>query len=415
MRTPHRLGTAGIAAGLSFGLVGLAAAPATADDHVDARLSVLHGVPDLLVDVYVDGALTLDDFAPGDLAGPLELPAGTYEVAITAADAADASSPVLGPIDLPLEAGGDYTAVAHLDASGAPTASFFTNDTSPTMLGEGRLTVRHTAAAPAVDVLAGDTPVIMGLENPDEAVLEIPAGTVPAAIAAAGTTTPVLGPVDLDVAAGVNTTVYAWGSLAAGNLGVAVQTVEVGAVGPDFADVAPGQVFYDEIRWMADAGLTTGYEMDGMHYFMPADSLSRQAMAAFLYRYAGDGWTVPDDRQTFSDIAPGHPFYTEIEWLAETGMAAGYEDGTFRGTHPISRQAMVAFLYRWLAPEGFEPSGEESFSDVGPGATFVTEIHWAAEVGLSTGYEDGTFRPAASTSRQAAAAFLARVDAMTAN
>ncbi|GAA4376405.1 hypothetical protein GCM10023152_21340 [Agromyces bauzanensis] len=41
---------------------------------------------------------TLDDFAPGDLAGPLELPAGTYTVAITAADAADASSPAIGPI-----------------------------------------------------------------------------------------------------------------------------------------------------------------------------------------------------------------------------------------------------------------------------------------------------------------------------
>ena len=46
--------------------------------------------------------LTLDDFTPGTLAGPLELPAGTYTVAITAADAADASAPAIGPVDLPL-------------------------------------------------------------------------------------------------------------------------------------------------------------------------------------------------------------------------------------------------------------------------------------------------------------------------
>ncbi|MCL3861672.1 DUF4397 domain-containing protein [Actinotalea sp. K2] len=215
-------GTAG-AAGLALALVG--AAPALADNH-EAKLSVLHGVPGLTVDVYVNGDLTLDDFAPGDLAGPLDLPAGTYTVAITASDAADDSEPAIGPIDLPLEGGMNYTAVAHLDADGAPTASLFTNDISTTAAGEGRLTVRHTAAAPAVDVLAGDTAVITNLSNPDEEVLNLPAGTVPAAVAATGTTEPVIGPVDVAVTEGVNTIVYAWGSLADDNLDVAVQTIE---------------------------------------------------------------------------------------------------------------------------------------------------------------------------------------------
>jgi hypothetical protein len=214
---------AGGAAGLALALVG--AVPATADEHT-AKLSVLHGVPDLVVDVYVNGDLTLDDFAPGDLAGPLDLPADTYSVAITAADAADDSEPVLGPIDLPLSAGGNYTAVAHLDADGNPTASLFTNDVSNTAAGEGRLTVRHTAAAPAVDILAGGSPVISGLENPDEEVLNLPAGTVSAAVAAAGTTEPVLGPADVNVTEGTNTIVYAWGSLEAGNLDLAVQTID---------------------------------------------------------------------------------------------------------------------------------------------------------------------------------------------
>ena len=220
MRT--RLVTAGLA---GIALIAAGAAPAMADNHT-AKLSVLHGVPDLVVDVYVNGDLTLDDFEPGDLAGPLDLPAGTYSVAITAADAADDSAPVLGPIDLPLEAGMNYTAVAHLDAAGEATASFFTNDISNTAAGEGRLTVRHTAAAPAVDILAGDTAVISGLENPDEEILNLPAGTVPAAVAAAGTTEPVIGPADVDVAEGVNPIVYAWGSLEAGNLALAVQTID---------------------------------------------------------------------------------------------------------------------------------------------------------------------------------------------
>ena len=187
---------------------------------------MLHAIPGVTVDVYVNGALTLDDFTPGTLAGPLPLPAGTYSVAITASDAADASAPVIGPIDLTLAANGNYTAVAHLDASGKPTATLFTNDTATLAAGQGRLTVRHVAAAPAVDVLAGGSPVITNLANPGESVLTLPAGTVSASVAATGTTDPVIGPADVDVAEGTNTIVYAWGSLADGNLALAVQTID---------------------------------------------------------------------------------------------------------------------------------------------------------------------------------------------
>ena len=212
----------GVAAGALVALAGIAPANAATDV---AQLSVLHAVPGLTVDVYVNGDLTLDNFEPGDLAGPLELPAGTYTVAITASDAADASSPAIGPVDLPLEAGKNYTAAAHLDAAGAPTATLFTNDISTVGAGEGRLTVRHVAAAPAVDILAGGTAVITNLSNPDESLLTLPAGTVSASVAATGTTDPVIGPADVNVAEGTNTIVYAWGSLTDGNLALAVQTV----------------------------------------------------------------------------------------------------------------------------------------------------------------------------------------------
>jgi hypothetical protein len=213
----------GVAAGALVALAGIA--PANAADDV-AQLSVLHGVPGLTVDVYVNGDLTLDNFEPGDLAGPLELAPGTYTVAITASDATDASSPAIGPVDLPLEGGKNYTAVAHLDAAGTPTATLFTNDISTVGAGEGRLTVRHVAAAPAVDILAGGTPVITNLTNPNESLLTLPAGTVSASVAATGTTDPVIGPADVNVAEGTNTIVYAWGSLADANLALAVQTID---------------------------------------------------------------------------------------------------------------------------------------------------------------------------------------------
>jgi len=212
----------GIAAGALIALAGVT--PAIAADG-DAKLSVFHGVPGLTVDVYVNGALTLDNFEPGALAGPLELAPGTYSVAITAADAADASAPAIGPVDLALAAGMNYTAVAHLDAAGAPTATLFTNDTSTLAAGEGRLTVRHVAAAPAVDILAGGAPVITNLVNPAESILVLPAATISAAVAATGTTAPVIGPADVNVAEGVNTIVYAYGSLTDNSLALGIQTI----------------------------------------------------------------------------------------------------------------------------------------------------------------------------------------------
>ncbi|MDR6505050.1 DUF4397 domain-containing protein [Arthrobacter oryzae] len=224
-KTTYAAGALSLLAALTF------ATPAQAGgwhhDDAPAKLSVLHGVPGLTVDVWVNGNLTLDDFTPGSLAGPLELAAGDYEVAITAADATSADNPVIGPVDLELDDGGDYTAVAHLDADGTPTATLFTNDTkAPRNDNKGKLTVRHVAAAPAVDVLAGGTAVIEGLSNPDEQTLKLEAGTVSASVAAAGTTAPVIGPADVTVEAGKNTIVYAWGSLADGTLAVAVQVVD---------------------------------------------------------------------------------------------------------------------------------------------------------------------------------------------
>ncbi|MGO4229524.1 DUF4397 domain-containing protein [Arthrobacter sp. YAF34] len=211
------------------------AAPAQAGTHHrdegTAKLSVLHGVPGLTVDVWLDGKRALDNFKPGTLAGPLNVPDGDHKIAITGANATSAANPVIGPVTVDLEAGQDYTAVAHLAANGKPTATLFTNDTSASPDGKGKLTVRHVAAAPAVDVLAGKTAVIKGLINPHQKTLTLKAGTVSASVAAAGTTAPLIGPAHVKITAGKNTIVYAWGSLAAKNLKVAVQVVNSSSQG----------------------------------------------------------------------------------------------------------------------------------------------------------------------------------------
>ena len=202
------------------------AAPAQADDH-ESAVSVLHGVPGLTVDVYVNGDELIPNFAPGTLTDPMMLAAGTYDIEIYAdGDTPDSAEPAISAEGLEVPGGADLTLAAHLDEGGAPMLSAFVNDVSQTAAGEARLTVRHAAAAPAVDVRAGGDPVIEGLTNPNEEVLNLPAGTVSADVVLAGTEGVVLGPADLDLAEGTNTIVYAWGSAEDDSLDLAVQTID---------------------------------------------------------------------------------------------------------------------------------------------------------------------------------------------
>jgi len=177
---------------------------------------------------------------------------------------------------------------------------------------------------------------------------------------------------------------------------------------PTFVDVAPGHAFYPDIRWLADNGLSEGTAAGGQVFFYPGSAMSRQAMAAFLYRYADTDWTPAAGTRTFTDVSPEHQFYVQIEWLAETGIGEGYEDGTFGPTNPVSRQATAAFLHR-LAGEP-EAVGPWTFTDVTVDHEFADAIAWLRSATITEGYADGSFGPTRPVTRQAMAAFLHRYD-----
>ncbi len=196
----------------------------------DGTVYVVHGIPGVTVDVYVNGTNTLPGFTPGTVAGPLTLPAATYQIKVFAAGAdPNSATPVIDTsVDLP--AGANASLVAGLDVSGQPKLFTFVNDVSAAPAGQGRLAVGHTAAAPAVDVLANGSPAFTNLTNGNEVKTDLPAGTVSASVTAAGTTTPALiGPADVPVTAGMVTVVYAVGAPAKGSdastLGVVTQQI----------------------------------------------------------------------------------------------------------------------------------------------------------------------------------------------
>jgi hypothetical protein len=211
-----------LAAAAGLAVLGTGSPAAAADD---ASVSVVHGIPGTPVNVFVNGKLTLRNFQPGKVAGPLSLPAGTYQVKIfPAANTAGTGNPVISA-SAQVPAGANVSLVAHLTAAGKPTLTPFVNDVSRLAAGQARLVVRHTAAAPAVDVRAGGTPVIRGLTNPQQRELTLPAGSVRADVVLAGTSTVAIGPATLDLAEGSATIVYAIGSADQKTLGLVVQTI----------------------------------------------------------------------------------------------------------------------------------------------------------------------------------------------
>lgn len=202
-------------------VVGAGAAPALAaeaDPAPDvATVTVLHAIPDVPVDVYANGEELIADFEPGTLTDPLSLPAGDYDLEIFPVDADPlADEPTAELADVALTPGLDATVTAFLAEDGTPTLVPFVNDVSVVPAGQSRLVVRHVAAAPAVDVRADGTPIVTGLENPDEEVLVVDPGVVSADAVLAGTDTVAVDPVDLDLSEGDVTTVYAYGSEDAG-------------------------------------------------------------------------------------------------------------------------------------------------------------------------------------------------------
>jgi hypothetical protein len=210
---------------LIAGLLAILPASAAMAQSGDGQVIVVHGVPDLNVDVYVNGDLTLEGFAFGDVAGPLTLPAGTYDVEIYAAGADPATDdPALtGSTDLP--AGAVATIAAYLQEGGAPTLGVFVENNDPTAAGDSRVTARHLADFGAVDILANDSAVFEGVTNGQGGDADVPADTYNIKITAAGDPSTVAFDADVPLSEGTNTIAYAIGSVEGGSFQVATSSI----------------------------------------------------------------------------------------------------------------------------------------------------------------------------------------------
>ncbi|HHU38361.1 MAG TPA: S-layer homology domain-containing protein [Propionibacterium sp.] len=164
-------------------------------------------------------------------------------------------------------------------------------------------------------------------------------------------------------------------------------------------------MFYPEITWLGSTGIATGW--DGIEY-RPVTPINRDAMAAFLFRLAGEADYEPPAVSPFKDVTTDNMYYREIAWLHETGISTGWSDGTFRPWEPINRDAMAAFLYRLAGEPEWTAPAASPFSDMDSSVQFYDEVTWLHDADITTGWGDGTYRPVTPINRDAMAAYLYR-------
>ena len=154
------------------------------------------------------------------------------------------------------------------------------------------------------------------------------------------------------------------------------------------ATVSPRPVAGAKIR--DDLTLTSGGEGNG--------KLSSQQIVRFGFAPFTD-----DDGNT-------HEY--AITWAERAGIVGGITATTFAPNRAVTRAQMATFLDNTFALP-VAPAGRETFPDVQVGSTHHAAIEAIAAAGIALGYDDGSYRPGASVSRQEMATFLARAQALT--
>ncbi len=173
-----------------------------------------------------------------------------------------------------------------------------------------------------------------------------------------------------------------------------------------FSDVAAGSTFAADIAYVSQKGLMSG---KGGGLFKPQESITRGQLVTILYRLEGQPAV---SGAGFPDVAAGSYCEKAVKWAAANGITAGGKDGLFRPNDSITREQLATFLYRYNNYKGYVVAKQadlSAFSDSGSVASYAKDaLSWANGTGLVNGTSDGRLNPSGGATRGQAAAILHR-------
>ena len=169
-----------------------------------------------------------------------------------------------------------------------------------------------------------------------------------------------------------------------------------------FSDVDADDWFAASAVYARDNGIMNGTSATT---FNPNGTTSRGQIAAILYRAAGS--PAASGGTDFSDVAETAYYASAVRWAAANGVVTGYADGTFRPNDPITRQQMAAILWRYAGSPAAEPGTD--YADESAIASYaVTAVDWARDAGVISGRDGNRFDPSGRATRAQAAVILHR-------
>ena len=173
-----------------------------------------------------------------------------------------------------------------------------------------------------------------------------------------------------------------------------------------FHDVPAGSWYAGAVSFVHGQGWMTG---TAPYVFSPSLTLSRGMAVTILHRLAGSpaGEGLP-----FPDVAAEAYYGPAVAWAAAKGVVSGYSDGRFAPQDPVTREQLAALLFRFAGAQGFDTAPRADLSpywdslQVGPYAREA--MAWAVKMGLLTGRTQTTLAPGGTATRAETAVLLER-------
>ena len=175
-----------------------------------------------------------------------------------------------------------------------------------------------------------------------------------------------------------------------------------------FTDVKSGDWFYEAVQYVYDKGMMTGVSADR---FAPASTTTRGMIVTILYRLENE--PAVSGGSAFTDVENGAWYADAVAWAAANDIVNGTSATTFAPNSPITREQMAAILYRYAAYKGYDVSQKADLSGYTDAASISgyakDALAWANAQKLITGVTDTTLVPQGSATRAQVATILMRL------
>lgn len=170
-----------------------------------------------------------------------------------------------------------------------------------------------------------------------------------------------------------------------------------------FGDVTVSDWFYDDVRYVYANGIMDGTSSDR---FAPNAPLTRAMIVTILYRM--DGSPAMSGASDFKDVDSNKWFAKAVAWAAANGIVNGYGSGLFGPNDPVTREQLAAILYRYAVYGGMTAVTLEenlgSFADTAQLSAYAIQaMNWAVGQGLINGSGSNLVPKAQATRAQVAA------------